>query len=408
MRVAFVHPDLGIGGAERLVVDLAVALKGRGHEVVIYTGHYDPRRCFPATRGLDVRVRAKWLPRHLLGLGHIVFASLRHVVMSLCLLFASSEHFDVVVCDQIATGVPILAMRYPVAFYVHFPDKLLASRGSVLRRIYRAPFDWLEERTTGAAHLLIANSKFTAETFRDAFPSLRRRDTTVLYPAVDMPPEKPPSLPKPDNKEKYVVSLNRYERKKRVDLAIDAAKLLALARANNDELAVTLVVAGGYDERVLENVAYYDELRARAHPASVVFERSVTDERRADLVEGAVCLLYTPPKEHFGIVPLEAMALGTPVIAVNSGGPLETIVHGETGYLVEPTPTAFADAIARLLRDPSLQARLSDQCKHHVRRHFSRTAFADHIESILTDLRRDKGGPRGGEADLDTTKKKGN
>lgn len=44
-------------------------------------------------------------------------------------------------------------------------------------------------------------------------------------------------------------------------------------------------------------------------------------------------LLYTPDREHFGIVPLEAMYQQCPVIAVNSGGPKETILHGLTGYL---------------------------------------------------------------------------
>lgn len=48
MKVAFIHPDLGIGGAERLVVDAALALKSQKHEVVIYTSHHDPPT--PSTR----------------------------------------------------------------------------------------------------------------------------------------------------------------------------------------------------------------------------------------------------------------------------------------------------------------------------------------------------------------------
>lgn len=50
MKVAIVHPDLGIGGAERLIVDAAVALKERGHEIIIYTSHHDPNHCFPETK----------------------------------------------------------------------------------------------------------------------------------------------------------------------------------------------------------------------------------------------------------------------------------------------------------------------------------------------------------------------
>lgn len=50
MKVAIVHPDLGIGGAERLIVDAAVALKERGHEIIIYTSHHDTNHCFPETK----------------------------------------------------------------------------------------------------------------------------------------------------------------------------------------------------------------------------------------------------------------------------------------------------------------------------------------------------------------------
>lgn len=48
--VVFFHPDLGIGGAERLVVDAAVGLQKRGHKVVIFTSHCDPKHCFDEAR----------------------------------------------------------------------------------------------------------------------------------------------------------------------------------------------------------------------------------------------------------------------------------------------------------------------------------------------------------------------
>lgn len=48
--IVFLHPDLGIGGAERLVVDAAVGLQNRGHKVVIFTSHCDPQHCFDEAR----------------------------------------------------------------------------------------------------------------------------------------------------------------------------------------------------------------------------------------------------------------------------------------------------------------------------------------------------------------------
>ena len=50
VKVIFLHPDLGIGGAERLIVDAAVALKKRRHDVTIYTTHHDATHCFSETK----------------------------------------------------------------------------------------------------------------------------------------------------------------------------------------------------------------------------------------------------------------------------------------------------------------------------------------------------------------------
>ena len=55
----------------------------------------------------------------------------------------------------------------------------------------------------------------------------------------------------------------------------------------------------------------------------------------------SLCLLYTPMEEHFGIVPLEAMSVGTPVIAVDSGGPKETVENKETGFLCSSSSKVF-------------------------------------------------------------------
>jgi alpha-1,3/alpha-1,6-mannosyltransferase len=49
-HIVFFHPDLGIGGAERLVIDAAVGLQSRGHKVTIFTSHCDPQHCFDEAR----------------------------------------------------------------------------------------------------------------------------------------------------------------------------------------------------------------------------------------------------------------------------------------------------------------------------------------------------------------------
>lgn len=103
--VVFLHPDLGLGGAERLVVDAALALRSRGCRVQIWTPRYDPARCFAETRLLAVRTAGGWLPRSLLGRGHALCAALRMLCLALHVLLLSGEQVDVFVCDQVRGGV---------------------------------------------------------------------------------------------------------------------------------------------------------------------------------------------------------------------------------------------------------------------------------------------------------------
>ena len=69
---------------------------------------------------------------------------------------------------------------------------------------------------------------------------------------------------------------------------------------------------------------------------------SISAQEKEELLRDCTCVIYTPENEHFGIVPLEAMAAGKPVIACNSGGPVESIVDGITGILCEPTPEVLS------------------------------------------------------------------
>ena len=100
LRVGIFHPDLGIGGAERLVVDAGLALKQHGCDVTFYTSHHDRSHCFPETADgtIPVVVAGDWLPRHILGRLNVFFAVLRSMWLMLyaffftCLLRLSSTN----------------------------------------------------------------------------------------------------------------------------------------------------------------------------------------------------------------------------------------------------------------------------------------------------------------------------
>lgn len=99
----FLHPDLGIGGAERLIVDAALALQLKGHDVHIITSYHDPEHCFPETRDgtIPVTVSGNWLPRSLFNRFLALFAYLRMIWASLYTIFFSDTKAEVYFCDQV-------------------------------------------------------------------------------------------------------------------------------------------------------------------------------------------------------------------------------------------------------------------------------------------------------------------
>lgn len=396
--VFFLHPDLGLGGAERLIVDAALALRGRGCRVQIWTPRYDPERCFSETRQLEVRTAGGWLPRSILGRGHALCAALRMVALALHVLLLSGETFDVFVCDQVSACIPILRLartHKKVLFYCHFPDQLLTKRESLIKRIYRAPLDWLEEYTTGMADCILVNSRFTANVFKETFKSLSHIKPDVLYPSLnfgtfDAVISADVASIVPDKKKFLFLSINRYERKKNLALALKALHDLRGRLDAQQWNEVHLVLAGGYDEAVQENVEYYEELKAVATKLNVdehiTFLRSFSDEQKIALLTNSVCVLYTPSNEHFGIVPLEAMYMKCPVIAVNSGGPLESVINNVTGFLCDPLPTQFSEAMEKFVKDPSLKRTMGIAGRTRVLEKFSSEAFSEKLYQYVCSL----------------------
>lgn len=103
VNIVFLHPDLGIGGAERLVIDAALALQSKGHRVDIVTSHHDSNHCFPETKDgtLSVKVVGDWLPRSIFGRFIALCAYLRMLYAAFYIVFQKEPHPHVFFCDQV-------------------------------------------------------------------------------------------------------------------------------------------------------------------------------------------------------------------------------------------------------------------------------------------------------------------
>ena len=171
-RIAILHPDLGIGGAENLIINVAIALEMKGYEVKIYTPYFDPNRCFAECKDLDIEVCGNWFPRTIFGRFIALCAYIRMLLAAIWIAIFMGNTYDYFILDQVSFPIPILKLRNPkVMFYCHFPDKLLSTnRGSIIMRTYRWFLDYIEEITTGMANTIVVNSMFTRSIFDEHFP----------------------------------------------------------------------------------------------------------------------------------------------------------------------------------------------------------------------------------------------
>lgn len=354
------------------------------------------------------------MPPTILGRFAILCAILRQVHLILQIAFLTAElqklkptSFFV---DQLSAGIPLLRIlqsHVRVIFYCHFPDKLLAKKGGLLKTLYRWPFDWLESWSTGCSDTIVVNSKFTKSVFAQAFPSLKERKPGVVYPCVDTKTEDPVEEIKPlwGNK-KVLLSINRFEKKKDVALAIKAYARLS----PSERRGTRLVIAGGYDPRIAENLSTYTELcelaesltlnhataktviTAQSIPddISILFLHSVPNALKTTLLSTSRLLVYTPRNEHFGIVPLEAMLAGIPVLAANEGGPTETVVSGQTGWLRDVSKVEEWTEVMRIaLEDGEGDTRLKEMGKwgrERVISEFSKEKMAETLETEIQGM----------------------
>lgn len=354
-----------------------------------------------------MRVRGDSIfPQSIAGRFMILCAILRQVALVISTSLFSSELQtlapDVIFVDQLSICVPLFRLIYPrakVLFYGHYPDRLLVKQDQgwtkQIKLAYRVPFDAVEEWSTGCADSIVVNSKYTRSVYNKTFPWFRIRSLRVIYPCVDTADSEwanAPTSPWPDRK--LLLSINRFEGKKDLALAIQAYAGLS----EQERSKARLVIAGGYDPMIHENVRTHKALQELADSlqlshatfkpqdtaltdistddVDVLFLLSVPQELKARLLRSASILVYTPTNEHFGIVPLEAMLAGVPVLATNTGGPLETIYDGRTGWLRSPSkPELWTEVLRKPLIPSSADGlrKMGQSGRERVLAEFSQT-----------------------------------
>lgn len=342
MRLVLYHPWVYLrSGVERWIVEVVTRSR---HDWTVVTHRFEPEATYPEVSGLDVvELSPRVSVRRSLGpLMHATGAIARTRLAPSDGVLVSSEGLG----DLVA-----LRSRVPTAAYCHTPLKILhdpAARGlverqSAARRLALGTigpaFSAVDRLAWRSYDHVLVNSTETLARVRSA--GLRPRGPLeVLEPGVDASWGSGGS----GAREPVLLYAGRIMWQKDVELAIETVRRLPDVR---------LVVAGMVDEK---SRPYLARLRALAAGLPVEFEIAPPDARLRELYAGASVLLFTPRNEDFGMVVLEAMAAGTPVLAVDAGGPRTTVDHGRTGWLLPSDADAWAAHLRSVLGTDALEA----------------------------------------------------
>ncbi|MDP3941836.1 MAG: glycosyltransferase [bacterium] len=350
MKIALVHDYIKeYGGAERVLE----ALHELYPKAPVFTSVYLPSYLGPhKARFKDWDIRTSWL--QYIPFKAKLISPFRLLSPSAFRSFSAKggpafgwdfSGYDVVISSATGAYFPntLTKKRAKLICYCHTPPRYLYGYATarewkknaifrVLGAVANHILRMVDYKASKNVDYYIANSEEVAGRIRKFY----RKEATVIYPPVDLAASKLASSVQLENRElnanqldaSYYLAGGRLARPKHIDLIVDACL----------ELDVPLKIFGksfaGYGDELKSQIANLPRRQA-GRKLQIEFLGEVTDEEKWELMRSAKAYINASEDEDFGILPVEAMAAGTPVIAYRSGGVKETVVDGETGLFFE-------------------------------------------------------------------------
>jgi glycosyltransferase involved in cell wall biosynthesis len=385
MRIACYYPWVYLrSGIERTILETC---RRSRHEYTVFTNHFEPENTYPEFKDLRV-VELAHVPVDR-KLSSVLKAA---IVIGRQKLDLSSYDLLVVQCDGLGSLVLNRSLGIPAVCFCHTPLRPVYDpyyRARAFERIkgiqrlafhlFSSAFRTIDRRMWSRYKYVFLNSgenRMRAERgglldsqesrFEVLHPGI---DTTLLQPSVRFDP--------------YFLVSGRIMWTKNIELAIRA--FVRFKELSPTHAHFRLVIAGMLDAK---SQKYLKELQALAQGrADIEFIITPSDSELRELYRRCYTVLFPPFNEDWGIVPLESNAFGKPVIACDRGGPKESQVHGETGFLVEPEPEEFAQSMALLAADPELARRMGQQGRKNTLQ-YDWSYFVNRMDDVLEMIAR--------------------
>ena len=391
MRIGIVHPALSPqGGAERTVLQLARALSARGHEITCFTTAV-PEPIADGVRSVLLPRRPAWIGERLHS--RWVGARIRRQLPELDLLLPHNAPAPWWALDALGSS----GSAPPILWYCQEPNR---------RAYFSLTEAWTSQRVAALPaslprrEVILARARDGRATEQMLRRRISRRIDRRLLPRLDAVATNsgysaglierihglraeviPPGLvgplgpPLPSALRSGLVCVTSRHPWKN---AFAYVGVLAALRRLSGRSDIPLHVIGPVDAEALRA-----EARGLGVADQLVLCGAVSEaEKQAQLGAARLCVSL-PLGEPFGLVPVEAMALGTPVVASDFGGPAEVVEPGVTGMLADPLdPDSAARRVLELYDDEARWQRMSANARTCVARIYTLERFAAQVESL--------------------------
>ena len=287
----------------------------------------------------------------------------------------------------------------PFVLTTHSLEPLRAWKAEQLGSGY-AMSSWMEKTAILDADAIIAVSQGTKQDILRAYPDVDAKRIHVIYNGIDLAEYQKTSETAAlikygvDPSRPYVLFVGRITRQKGVTHLVEAIKYLPL------ETQIVLCAGAPDTPEIAAEMRQKVEEVLAINPHVVWIEKMVTKPEAIELYSNCAVFCCPSVYEPFGIINLEAMACRAPVVASATGGILEVVVDGETGYLVpfeqDPVTTFpsnpdqfsrdLAEKVSVLLADPEKAKRFGEAGRKRVEETFAWTAIADQTIELYREL----------------------
>ncbi|MDE1856764.1 MAG: glycosyltransferase [Candidatus Micrarchaeota archaeon] len=374
MKLVITQSNLTLkGGAEAVLLKIAQRYKAK-----IYTAEYDPKGTFEGFRDLDVEVIGRS------GLYRVLPYSRMAQGLNYGLSFLNlklKEDYDVI-NPHMAPSHWVRKNNPRVVWYCHTPlrdvydlyDFRLSLKKFYARPVYRIGaynVRKIDRSVVKDIEFIFANSRNTKSRVKRYLD----RDSEVLGGGIDY------RRYSDDGDGKYFLYPSRFSPNKRQEYALKAFEMFKRMKKGYRLLLVGPVSKDRF---------YYDYYQRIADEAKAIGDVKIITEADTDALIGlyskATAVLYTPINEDYGLVPLEAMASGKPIISVNEGGPKETIMDGSTGFLVN-SAREMAERMRHVAEHPKLSEQMGRRGAERVRKNYSWDRFFARFDQVLRKVK---------------------